>query len=215
MEGGRERGWREGGWECSNGVFVLVGVTHKALARAAQLSYRYQTQRISREECVCVCVCVCVCARARARVFICEDWGMFLQPNQTWHVFWFIQSWHFNTAFSPLASLLLVLFLGHRWLFGLSVHHRQPASHFSCPITLSDLVIWELHVVTLGASNVTLQYLTFDYTGVFWQNLKSQNSPEIITEIITVRLYKSILKDMYENLWFTWFWVNSKNWELN
>lgn len=43
-----------GGEGCSNGVFVVVGATHKAFARAAQLSYRYQTQRISREECACV-----------------------------------------------------------------------------------------------------------------------------------------------------------------
>ena len=35
---------------CSNGVFVLVGVTHKALARAAPLSYRNQTHRKKREE---------------------------------------------------------------------------------------------------------------------------------------------------------------------
>lgn len=46
---GAGRRGRRGG---SNGVFVLVGVTHKAFSRAAQLSYRYQTQRIRREECV-------------------------------------------------------------------------------------------------------------------------------------------------------------------
>ena len=51
-EGGRESGWRG----CSNGVFVLVGVTHKAFAGAAQLSYRYQTQRKERKGGVCVCV---------------------------------------------------------------------------------------------------------------------------------------------------------------
>lgn len=49
---GRRR--REGEKGCSNGVFVLVGVTPKASAEAAQLGYRYQTQRIRREECVCV-----------------------------------------------------------------------------------------------------------------------------------------------------------------
>lgn len=45
MEGGE----RKAGKGCSNGVFVLVGVTHKAFAGEAQLSYRYQTQRIRRE----------------------------------------------------------------------------------------------------------------------------------------------------------------------
>lgn len=52
---GVEEEWRRKGGQkgCSNGVFVLVGVTHKAFTRAAQLSYRYQTQRISREECGC------------------------------------------------------------------------------------------------------------------------------------------------------------------
>lgn len=44
----------------SNGVFVLAGVTHKALAAAAQLSYRYQTQRVRRAENVHVSVCVLV-----------------------------------------------------------------------------------------------------------------------------------------------------------
>ena len=62
-DGGRGRGGRG----CSNGVFVLVGVTHKALAGAAQLSYRYQTQQMRREECVYTCVdeCLCVCVYAR------------------------------------------------------------------------------------------------------------------------------------------------------
>lgn len=59
INGGQGRGveeeWsrKEGQKGGSNGVFVLVGVTHKAFSRAAQLSYRYQTQRIRREECVC------------------------------------------------------------------------------------------------------------------------------------------------------------------
>lgn len=71
LEGRGDRGaeeetrWREGKSESaegggSNGVFVLAGVTHKALAGAAQLSYRYQTQRVRRAENVHVCVCVLV-----------------------------------------------------------------------------------------------------------------------------------------------------------
>lgn len=46
-----EGGWRQEG--CCNGVFVLVGVSHKASTRAAKLSYRNQTQGIKREEHVC------------------------------------------------------------------------------------------------------------------------------------------------------------------
>lgn len=63
-EGGREgkkerarKREREGGKGGSNGVFVQAGETHKAFAGAAQLSYRYQTQRIRRAECVSVYMC--------------------------------------------------------------------------------------------------------------------------------------------------------------
>lgn len=59
-EGGKERESeraREGGKGGSNGVFVQAGETHKAFAGAAQLSYRYQTQRIRRAECMSVYMC--------------------------------------------------------------------------------------------------------------------------------------------------------------
>lgn len=60
---GRARVLRGG----SNGVFVLAGVTHKALAGAAQLSYRYQTQRARRE---CACLCLYWCSSCPA-VYVC------------------------------------------------------------------------------------------------------------------------------------------------
>lgn len=59
-EGKKERERKrelEGGKGGSNGVFVRAGETHKAFAGAAQLSYRYQTQRIRRAECVSVYMC--------------------------------------------------------------------------------------------------------------------------------------------------------------
>ncbi len=92
-DGGRERERVEGA--CSNGVFVLVGVTHKASAGVAQLSY--QTQRISKEECVCLCVC-----KNGGR--FCNTIKPYMSPSSPNHK-------NCNTAFAHLTLLLLILFL--------------------------------------------------------------------------------------------------------